>query len=622
MRKRKGGASNFTWGLIALAAAAVITYFGFTKSIPFQHHFTIKAAFKSAVNIRTNAPVRIAGVNIGKVTDVEPEGKGVNQGAVVSMELTDNGLPIHTDARAAIRPRIFLEGNFFVDIQPGSPNTPKMGDGDTIPIQNTRSPVQLDQILGALQADTRHNLQILLQEYSHALQPPGSTGYDASIPYWEPAYKNTAIVNQATLGRNPGDLNGFIRDSGTVASALDASPPQLQSLITDFNRTAAAFSANQSALQQTVAELPRTLRAALPALNALNASFPAVRSLAVALRPAVRSTTPMIKATQPFITQARGLVSQPELRGLTADLVPTVPALGTLNYFTVPLLQQVREASSCQNDVILPWTHLTVPDQQFPAKHDVASEAPQPLVGLSGEGRSLSPNGYWFRVMPVTGEFVYDMGNGMLGTSGLPLLGSNPPKAQQRPPLRPDVPCETQPVPNLKSTPGPGPKQIASAATLNPDAYKQMLDQLEQQAVGALRTAITQTGLDKQLKVSDSPATPADLAQLASSSGNGSQLNQIQHDVQNVPLVGGGTVPDRALGTPRPRKGAKLPKQAGGWFPGSHYPRRPASRRTVRRANARATALAKAKAVAKARATAKAKATAKARTTAKRGHHR
>jgi hypothetical protein len=287
----------------------------------------------------------------------------------------------------------------------------------------------------------------------------------------------------------------------------------------------------------------------------------------------------------PFIEQARGLVSKPELRGLTADLVPTVPALGTLNYFVGPLLQQVREASSCQNQVILPWTKLTVPDQQFPAKHDVAEEAPQPLVGLAGESRSMSPNGFWFRVMPVTGEFAYDMGNGSFGMTGLPLLGSNPPKAQQRPPLRPDVPCETQPVPNLKSSAGPSPRQIPTALTTNLDAYKAMVDQLEQQAVGELRNALTQTGLDKQLKVSDQPATPGDIQQLASSAGNGSQLSQVQHQVQQVPLVGGGTVPDRALGTPNPKAGAKAPKVKGGWFPGGRYPWTP-PKRTRRRAAA------------------------------------
>ena len=48
------------------------------------------------------------------------------------MQIHDNGLPLHTDATAKIRPRIFLEGNFFVDLKPGSPSAPKLDDGDTI----------------------------------------------------------------------------------------------------------------------------------------------------------------------------------------------------------------------------------------------------------------------------------------------------------------------------------------------------------------------------------------------------------------------------------------------------------------------------------------------------------
>ena len=41
--------------------------------------------------------------------------------AVLTMEIKDAALPIHEDATAKIRPRIFLEGNFFVDLKPGSP---------------------------------------------------------------------------------------------------------------------------------------------------------------------------------------------------------------------------------------------------------------------------------------------------------------------------------------------------------------------------------------------------------------------------------------------------------------------------------------------------------------------
>ena len=68
--------------------------------------------------------MRIAGVNVGKVKSIKPQ-EGTDQ-ALVSMEINDAGLPIHEDATAKIRPRIFLEGNFFVDLKPGTPSAPKL----------------------------------------------------------------------------------------------------------------------------------------------------------------------------------------------------------------------------------------------------------------------------------------------------------------------------------------------------------------------------------------------------------------------------------------------------------------------------------------------------------------
>ena len=61
--------------------------------------------------------MRIAGVNVGKVKKVERPGP--SDAAVVTMEINDKGLPIHEDADAEDPPRIFLEGNFFVDLKPG-----------------------------------------------------------------------------------------------------------------------------------------------------------------------------------------------------------------------------------------------------------------------------------------------------------------------------------------------------------------------------------------------------------------------------------------------------------------------------------------------------------------------
>src|SRR5688500_6539182 len=171
------GLSRTTAGVILIVAAILITYFGFTKSIPFRHHFTVKADFRTTNTLRVNSLVRIAGVNVGRVTAIEPHKNG-RQGALVTMRIDKLGRPIHKDATVALRPRIFLEGNPFLDIQPGSPTAPILADGEVIPQGQTRNPVQLDQVLTALQADVRADLVRLLAELSTGLSGRGGIGYN------------------------------------------------------------------------------------------------------------------------------------------------------------------------------------------------------------------------------------------------------------------------------------------------------------------------------------------------------------------------------------------------------------------------------------------------------------
>jgi virulence factor Mce-like protein len=173
-------------GLITLAVLAVLLYLGFFKAIPFLPHYEVKAAFSSANDLRPGSPVRIAGVEVGKVASVEPTEPGAT-GAIVTMRINKNGRPVHTDATAKIRPRIFLEGNFFVDLTAGSASAPELDDGDTIPVNQTATPVQLDQVLTSLQSDTREDLKTLLREYASGLEGDGAQGFNRSIEWWKPA---------------------------------------------------------------------------------------------------------------------------------------------------------------------------------------------------------------------------------------------------------------------------------------------------------------------------------------------------------------------------------------------------------------------------------------------------
>jgi phospholipid/cholesterol/gamma-HCH transport system substrate-binding protein len=453
-RNQREGMSPFAIGLIVLVAAIAITYLGFTKSIPFRHHYEIHAVFRTANNVKKNSPVRIAGVNVGKVTSVEHLASDHNA-ARVTMRIDKKGLPIHKDATVQVRPRIFLEGNFFVDLRPGSPSAPAMGDGDTIPVNQTSSPVQIDQILGVLQTDTRKDLRTVLDELSRGLSGQGGAGFNRSIPYWKDAYERGAIVSDASLGILRHDLSGYIKNAGATAEALDRNDVQLKSLITDFNTTAHAFAARDDDLSAAIGELPRTLRAGEPALDALNASFPPLRRFIRDFRPGVRSSGPALDASIPFAQQLRLAVQPSELRGLVHDLRPTVPALTHLQRSTIPLYEQVRAASSCQNEVILPWTHDKIDDPAFPTDRSVYQESTKPLGGLAGESRSGDANGQWFRVLVSPGNYAYPLGTDNVFLTGSPIQGVNPPPPAQRypRPYKPDVPCETQQAPDLHSDP-------------------------------------------------------------------------------------------------------------------------------------------------------------------------
>jgi virulence factor Mce-like protein len=493
-RTQHQGMSYFKAGMIATIAILVVTYLGFTKSIPFRGHWEIAADVRTTNNLKPNSFVRIAGVNVGKVVKVEKRDPGSDVVRVV-MRIDKKGRPIHKDATLRIRPRIFLEGNFFVDLQPGSPSAPVLEDGDVLPATQASAPVQLDQVLTALQSDTRADLSKLLRELATGLNGKGALGYNRSIKYWESAFRDSAYVNDATLGQQPDDLSTFIRGQAKVAAALDRDPQALQGLLTDFNRTAAAFAAESDNLERAIGELPKTVRNGADALYNLNNAFPPLRRLVADLRPAVRSSGPALEAGIPFVKQARGLVSENELRGLTRDARPLVPRLSRLTRGSQPLMEQVRSASSCQNEVIMPWTRLKVPDPNFPANGPVYQESVQFLPGIAGESRNGDANGQWFRVLGANGVNTYEDG-GIYANTLFPLLGANPPKSKE-PPIRYDQPCENQEVPNLATEAANPPTRVRSSqAGTNPT-----LEQLANiQAIEWLSTQLLQNGRRAEAK--------------------------------------------------------------------------------------------------------------------------
>ena len=488
LRKDRTGPDPFRVGAVILLVAAFGTYLGFTKHIPFTHGFRVKAVFASANSIRTNSPVRIAGVNVGKVTSVDPAGGKGSTTSVVTMEIQDKGLPIHKDATLKIRPRIFLEGNFFVDLSPGTPGAPTIGDGDTLPITQTATPVQLDQVLTALQSDTRQELQAALAGYGTALtyqptarddrtQDPAVRGKTAAQAFNQafssagPAFKATAIVNDALLGTQPHDVSRLIRGLGRTTTALDSDERALQDLVTNFNVTVAALASRHQSLQAAIRLLGPTLVNAHSALADLNRAFPPTRALAREILPGVRETPATINAAFPWVAQTRRLLGASELRGVARQLSPATASLAGVTDATIQLLPQADLVAKCATDVLLPAGDIKIQDGSLTTGAENYKEFWYTLVGLSGESQNMDGNGQYVRFQPgggdqtvSTGHVGGAAGDVLFGNALSKPIGTRPKFPGRRPPYNSTFPCYKNKLPDLNGA-ATGPADGSAAAT-------------------------------------------------------------------------------------------------------------------------------------------------------------
>jgi phospholipid/cholesterol/gamma-HCH transport system substrate-binding protein len=461
----------FQAGLIALVLIVIFSWLGFSKDIPFTRPFELNAVFQNSPPIQQGMKVRIAGVDVGqvsKVTQVDGDSPAVK----VTMKLKDEALPIHEDAELKARPRIFFEGNLFIDVQPGSPSAETVEDGDTIPASQTSAPVQIDQVLGTLKADTREDLQDLLVGYGDALNgapqqgedddqdasTQGETGGQAlndSLEYSADALRGGAIVNEATLGSELHDLSKLVSAQQRIGRALSSRETQLKDLITNFNVTMGALASEQQNLRSTVRLLPDVLEAARPALDNLNAAFPSTRAWALEMVPGTRETPATIAAGFPWVRQTRALLSKSELQGLVDDLQPAVDDFARFTDGQLELIPQAELFARCQYEVVLPTGEQTIDDGALSTGLQNYKEFWQMMVGLSGESQNFDGNGDYVRFQAAGGGNavqtppVGDLGP-LHGSAAFPPLGTRPARTP-KPPYRPDHACHRNPVPDLNS---------------------------------------------------------------------------------------------------------------------------------------------------------------------------
>jgi phospholipid/cholesterol/gamma-HCH transport system substrate-binding protein len=473
--------SPIRFAIVFLLIVIVAVYFGFTKRVPFKHGFRLNAQFASAINIKGKSPVRIAGVNVGKVTSIKRQGST----ALVGMEIESRGLPLHSDATVKVRPRIFLEGNWFVELQPGSPSAKKLSSGATLPSTQSSDPVQLDQVLDALNTDTRANLQDFLIGYGDGLtrkpskadnaeQDPEVRGVNAAQSLNKAyarapaAERGGAIITQAIGGTEPHDLSKLVGSIGKVTSALNVHEQQLGELIGNFNSFFRSFANRASSLRAAVAVLPSSLRNIDAGLRELDVAFPAVKTFATDILPGVKNTPQTVTATLPWIAQVEASLAPNELGGVAKGLQAATPQLAQLTNEQTPFYKQTELFNKCLSKVLYPAGNTKIQDGPATSGVEDYKEFWYGLTGLAGIGQSFDGNGTMthfllgsggptIRSAPASVQGASTTGLKLLAHASLQPQGTHPAFPKTEPEYKPLVPCYTQAVPDFNGQLSQGP---------------------------------------------------------------------------------------------------------------------------------------------------------------------
>jgi phospholipid/cholesterol/gamma-HCH transport system substrate-binding protein len=473
LRRHKPRVSNLAAGMIGLLLVAAACYLIFGGSLPFSGKpFVLKAVFTNQTQLHIPSPVRIAGVEVGEVVSVKHLAGDTSAG-LVTMDINQDGLPIHANATAKIRSRIFLEGNFYIELSPGSPNAPALATGATLPAANTSGPVQLDRVLASLNSDARRNLQTLLQGLGAALDGRPTAAQDATqdpivrgltggralnkaLQYSTGAFRGSAIVNEGLLGTEPHDLSKSVEGNEEVLRGFAASGQQLASLVHTFNATMATLASRQQDLRQTIALLPPLLRRTNSADSALDASFGPTQQFARELLPGVKQLGPTIDAALPWIAQATPLLSRSELGGLLSNLTPAVQNTASTIGATKSLLSSADQLARCFTHNLIPTGNTFIQDPPNTTGLQVYQELFQSAVGIAGAAGNFDGNGRYVRssagggAVQVQTPPIPAQGS-LYANAVLPVLGTRPAFAGSPPPLRRDVACYRNPAPNLNA---------------------------------------------------------------------------------------------------------------------------------------------------------------------------
>jgi phospholipid/cholesterol/gamma-HCH transport system substrate-binding protein len=320
--------------VLALGVATYITVHQ-RLTFPWEDRIEVVAEFQTAQSVTPGQgqTVTVAGVEVGEIGQV-----GLHDGrARVTMVLEPDKLgPIYSNARLLLRPKTGLN-DMSIDLDPGTPqrgrpDAGQLHDGDVLPVWNSLPNVNPDEVLAALDADTRRYLQIVANAGGGGV---GDRGFDLRkvLEASQPTLARTRRVSRAFADRGR-KVERLVHNLRLLSEATADSDRELVRLVDSSAAVFDTVGRRDSELAASVERLPGALAATRGALSQSRALADELGPAATALRPAVRDLGPALADVRPLLRDATPILRddlRPLVRQATPlvrDLRPSVKRLG------------------------------------------------------------------------------------------------------------------------------------------------------------------------------------------------------------------------------------------------------------------------------------------------------
>jgi phospholipid/cholesterol/gamma-HCH transport system substrate-binding protein len=278
--------------------------------------FELKAEMTTAqaVTPGQGQTVRVAGVRVGDISSVDLE----NGHAVVTMAIDRKFLPVYKNATILLRPKTGLK-DMFLELDPGTNYDPNSDDdqfqnGGTIPVANTAPDTNVDQVLAALDGDTRAYLRLLLAGGGQGLNGRGKD-LGKLLGSLGPINRGLARLNTEVAKRKD-NLATLIHNMNLLWGRVGEDGQGIEQLVSASNQALGAIASQTPDVERTVSLLGPTLRTTRVALTKTD-------QLATVLGPAINSLRPFARKLKP-VNDSLGHLAQSTFSPVRNDIRPFV----------------------------------------------------------------------------------------------------------------------------------------------------------------------------------------------------------------------------------------------------------------------------------------------------------